>query len=318
VRSIIVFVVVTLLALLLIQKFLHEFISRVSPEAPSQVAVDDEYVHTLKTVHLVESFKDNKEWELFAQSARNRASTASWQLIKVKVNFLDPQGQLTKVVGDEATFHSKERKLNIYGNVVVETPNGYVIKTKEIFYTSQDRQLFTLSEVEILRGEMGNLKKRPGSSIRGGFMRTSMQEQEILLGGEVKVFRDLNQGRKLTVESGQAKLSRNQGSAEFYEEVKINWASNQFSGEKAQFLYNEKLNQLKKVILTGNVKLQSDTRYASCDKAVLNIQSGISELVGNPRIVEADNQITGDIILLNHEEDTVQVKSVKASFQERK
>jgi LPS export ABC transporter protein LptC len=314
----ILFVVITLLSLLLIQNLLPEFISSVSPEVPNEVTVDDEYVHTLKTVHLVESFKDDKEWELFADSARNRAATSSWQLKKVKVNFLDARGRLTKVIGDEATFQSKLRKLHIYGNVSVETPNGYVIRTNEIFYTSHDRQLFTLNEVEISREEMGKIKKSLGSSIRGGFMRTSMQDQEILLGGSVRASRELNSGRRLIVHSGQAKLSRNQGSVEFYEEVKISWGPNQFSGEKAQFLYNEKLSQLETVILAGHVKIQSDTRYASCDKAILNIQNGTTELVGNPRVIEGDSQISGEVIVLNYEDDTVRVKNIKASFQERK
>jgi len=304
------------MALLVIQNLLPKFISEVSSEPPEQMSIDDEYVHTLKAVHLVESFKDDKEWELFSESARNSESTASWLLSRVKVNFLDQEGRLTHVLGDEATFHSKDRKLHIFGNVSVETQNGYVIKTKEIFYTSKDRQLFTLNEVEILRKEFGDALNKPQSTIKGGYMRTSMRDQEMLLGDTVKAARYLGGGRRLIVRSGEAKLSRNQGSVEFYESVNIVWGANEFSGDRAQFLYQEKENQLETVILTESVRIQADNRYASCEKAILDIQNGTTELLGNPRVVQSDNQITGDIILLNHEDDTVQVKNIRANFQE--
>lgn len=306
------------LCLIAIQKFIPNLISSSDPEPIKASDPDDDYVHTLKTVHLVESFKDDKEWELFADSARNKASASAWLLQKVKVNFLDQEGRMTRVAGDEATFHSNERRLHIFGNVTVETQNGYLIKTKEIFYTSMDRQLFTLNEVAILRREDGGGRSLEGSFIEGGYMRTSMQNNEMLLGGNVKANKTLERGRKLSVLSGQARLSREQGSVEFYEEVEIAWGASRFSGEMAQFVYNEKLNQLEQVILTKNVRIQSEARYAICERAVLDIQSGITELSGRPKVVESGNQVEGDSIVLNHEDDTVSVTNMKANFEERR
>jgi LPS export ABC transporter protein LptC len=275
-------------------------------------------VHSLKSVHLVEAFRDNKEWELFADSARNKASNASWFLKNVRVNFLEQDGNITRVTGDEAIFHTKERKLHIFGNVFVETQNGYIIRTQEIFYTSHDRQLFTLNEVDITRkhkAERGQLKK---STIKGGFMRTFMKDHVLLLGGQVKAFQDQGSGKSLSIKSGQARLSRKQGSVEFYEDVSIQWGGHQFSGEKAEFIYHEGINQLETVILRDRVKIVSEERLVSCDKAVLNIVAGTTELTGNPKVIEVDNQVQGDIIILNHEDNTVSVRKIKANFSERK
>jgi LPS export ABC transporter protein LptC len=275
-------------------------------------------VHSLKSVHLVEAFRDNKEWELFADSARNKASNASWFLKNVRVNFLEQDGNITRVTGDEAIFHTKERKLHIFGNVFVETQNGYIIRTQEIFYTSHDRQLFTLNEVDITRkhkAERGQFNK---STIKGGFMRTFMKDHVLLLGGQVKAFQDQGSGKSLSIKSGQARLSRKQGSVEFYEDVSIQWGGHQFSGEKAEFIYHEGINQLETVILRDRVKIVSEERLVSCDKAVLNIVAGTTELTGNPKVIEVDNQVQGDIIILNHEDNTVSVRKIKANFSERK
>jgi len=315
---IVFYIVLAITCVLVVQDYLPSLLSSEKLKPEAELELDDEYVHTLKTVHLVEAFRDNKEWELFADSARNKASNASWFLKNVRVNFLDEDGNIIRVTGNEATFHAEERKLHIFGNVRVETQNGYVITTKQIFYTSQDRQLFTLNEVDITRKEKSGVGHSASSTIKGGFMRTSMRDHVLLLGDHVRAFRDEGPGRSLDLKSGQAKLSRKQGSIEFYENVLIQWGDNQFSSEKADFLYNEGVNQLETVILRDRVKIVSASRLASCDKAVLNIVAGTSELTGNPKVIELDNQLVGEKIIMNHEDNTVSVKNIKANFNERR
>jgi LPS export ABC transporter protein LptC len=301
----------------LVQRFFPKLIMGSEVSSESESLVDDQYHHNLKGIHLVESFKDDKEWELFAEAARSHAFESKWSLEKVRVHIVDHKGELIKIKGNQASFYSKEKKLHIFGNVDVETKNGYFIKTKEIFYTSQDRQLFTVDPVTIMRKETIGDNEKSYSSIEGGFMRTSMNDSEMLLGGRVKASRKIAQGLNLIVESSEAKLFREKKAIEFYQDVLIQWGPNEFRAQQGTFHYNEKERRLETVTLLDQVKMRSRSRHVTCGKAVLNILRGVTELSGKPKVYDTKSFLEGEFILLDHEEDTVSVKKIEAIFENR-
>lgn len=284
------------------------------PSQDSGIEVNDQYTHTLKKVHLVESFQDGKEWELNADIAHSQKNGAAWLLSNVRVRFFEESTLGIHVTGDWALFTTSQRKLHIYGNVVAETENGYKIKTQDLFYTSNDRQLFSEGAVDIIRQS----SRRTGATvIKGGYMRTSMKDSMFTLGNGVSAAQGRTLGGGLEVKSGEARLSKEKSSVEFYDKVHMSWGDSEFQGQSAELRYNSAEDELEEVLLVGQVQIISDTRFASCERARLSMREGITELSGRPKVIEAGNQVEGEKIILNHENNTVKVEQMRARFGER-
>lgn len=89
------------------------------------------------------------------------------------------------------------------------------------------------------------------------------------------------------------------------------------NADKVTILYesksDDKKQEVKEIIATGDVELISGNRQAWGEKLVYVRDGSVATLTGSPRIKEADNTITGDVINIFIDEDRVEIKgNVKA------
>jgi lipopolysaccharide export system protein LptA len=118
--------------------------------------------------------------------------------------------------------------------------------------------------------------------------------------------------------------------AEFIGNVKVTQADFTITSDKLRIYYQGELLQnekkdsdedlLKKIIATGNVKINSEQYQAEADKAEYDTTAKTVVLSGeNAKVISGKNSITGAIITLNQESGQVKVESsgtkrIKAEF----
>lgn len=276
--------------------------------------VHEEYTHTLKKVHLIETLKDKKEWELLASVAHSSKKSADWIMTDVDVTFFDDLGKPVKVRGAKAIFESKTRKLVITGNVTATISNGYEVKSDELIYNSNDRLLESQSAVQIERLSANETHK---SIINGGSMKTSMRDQVLILEQSVKATRGSKSQGGIEIESGHARLSRSSRTVEFFDKIKMSWGENQFSGDEGRFIYEAKADQLSDIWIEGNVQFKGASRSGRCDKAHLNIKEAKTVFMGNPQVIDEGHKMEGETISIDHELDNLSIKQIKGEFLDK-
>lgn len=284
-------------------------------EISQSISSEEESFHSLKKVHLIESARQDKEWEMTAERARNKPGGNEWHLFKVEVFFYHHQRLALKVFGNEALFDSGKRYLKINGDVKVETQNGYQIKTESLFYDSQEKVLFNNEPVQLLRG--GGLQKKE-AIVNGGFLRTSLKENDMLIGGNVLVDQKEGSQLNLKVIAGEARFSKFKNQVEFFNNVKIEWGEYFFESGSSEFHYDEKEQLLYLIKMIKNVKIISPENYATCGQATLSIQEEKTELLDSPRIIQGKNQLEGDKIILNHRDNSIRIDKMRAIYDEEK
>lgn len=276
--------------------------------------VNEEYTHTLKKVHLIETMRDKKEWELHASVAHSSKKNADWIMSDVDVIFFDDFDKPIKVRGSKARFQSQTRMLVISGNVVASINNGYEIKSEELVYNSNTRLLESQGAVEI---ERSSIKDKSKSIIQSGSMKTSMRDQVMMLEQNVKATRGSKAQGGIEIESGQARLSRSSRSVEFFDKITMNWGENYFSGDEGRFIYDTKSDQLSDIWIIGNVQFRGSSRSGRCEKAHLNISEAMTIFMGNPQIIDDGHKIEGESIALDHERDSLSIKQIKGEFLDK-
>lgn len=276
--------------------------------------VHEDYTHTLKKVHLIETLKDRKEWELLASVAHSSKKSADWIMSEVDVTFFDDLGKPVKVKGAKAVFESKSRKLVVTGQVTASISNGYQITSDELIYNSNDRLLESHNAVQIERTAAGDKFK---SIINGGSMRTSMRDQVLTLEQGVKAVRGSKEQGGIEIQSGQARLSRSSRSVEFFDKLTMSWGDNNFSGDEGRFIYEAQLDQLSDVWIVGNVKFNGGSRSGRCQTAHLNIKEAKTNFMGDPIIIDDGHKMEGETIIIDHELDNLSIKQIKGEFLDK-
>jgi len=143
------------------------------PPAPAAQQAD----YQIKEVHINETLEGDLRWTLDADQADVFDKDQRTQMRKVTIRVFSKDGVWT-VTGDQGTLDNEKRDVSIEGNVVVTAGDGLTMKTKELRWHNQDRNLFTDTPVEI---------ERAGFRIVGRGLDVRMQEERAVVEGKVRV-----------------------------------------------------------------------------------------------------------------------------------
>ncbi|MCB0357650.1 MAG: LPS export ABC transporter periplasmic protein LptC, partial [Bdellovibrionales bacterium] len=113
----------------------------------------------LTEVHLVESREDEKEWELWSKEAKTYKKNKVWDLEVVHVKFFGKKGVVFDVTGAKGKVEIRSKNMEITGNVVTKTSNGYEFRTEKVIYNSKERILYGPLDIEMM-GPPDALKQR--------------------------------------------------------------------------------------------------------------------------------------------------------------
>lgn len=113
----------------------------------------------LEKIHLVEDKQGQKTWELEATSAQQYQDQNMLVLKDVKVTFFSKEGRVFFLSGKEGKVYQDSKNMEIFGDVVLTSDDGYSLKTQSISYNHKENKARTSDPVEI-EGEQLRLEGR--------------------------------------------------------------------------------------------------------------------------------------------------------------
>jgi len=110
----------------------------------------------LEKIQLVEDKEGKRTWELEAKSIQQEQDTKVLILEDVKVTYYSKEGRTFTVTGKKGKVNQESKDVEITGDVVLTTSDGYRLRTDSAAYTHQTRKVSTPDPVEI-EGELVRL-----------------------------------------------------------------------------------------------------------------------------------------------------------------
>jgi len=103
----------------------------------------------LEKIHFVEDKRGQKTWELEATSVEQYQGQNMLVLKDVKVTFFSKDGRYFVFTGKQGKVYQDSKNLEIAGDVVLTSSDGYSLKTQSITYDHKERKARTPDLVEI-------------------------------------------------------------------------------------------------------------------------------------------------------------------------
>lgn len=108
----------------------------------------------ISKVHYIEDKDGRKEWELEADSAQHLQGGEVTELEDVKITFYTKDKKIYKAKGKKGKLINKTKDVELTGNVVVTSQNGYELTTTSLNYKADKKQVFTKERVELTGSKM--------------------------------------------------------------------------------------------------------------------------------------------------------------------
>ncbi|MBI5681930.1 MAG: LPS export ABC transporter periplasmic protein LptC [Deltaproteobacteria bacterium] len=120
---------------------LQKGVKDISPQTPSNADV------VISKIHYIEDKDGKKEWELEADSAQYFQGGDVTELEDVKITFYSKDGKIYEAKGKRGKLMNETKDVELTGDVVVTSNNGYKLTTTSLNYTSSKRQITTKERV---------------------------------------------------------------------------------------------------------------------------------------------------------------------------
>lgn len=277
-----------------------------APSAP-EILSNAQQAQVMQKIQVVESREGNRDWELFADEAIGSEKEGNWELHTVRVQFYSNSKSEFTVTGKKGWISAK-RDLRIEGDVVTTSANGYVFQSSEIEYKAEKRFLSSPSKVIVL----GPKDPQGGQlQVTGGSLESQVDAKEILIRSGVTARRILTPGRVFTIVSGTLKLSGQNTSAHFSDQVRIEVDSMRIEGPEARFEYRPGTDFLHSVLIRGGVKVSDFDKYATAETVRFDPELNQFVLSGRPRLVQNQDELVGEQITFIDGGKKVKVESQK-------
>ena len=92
-------------------------------------------------VHVVQSTKGVREWELWADSAKVYREKGFTILSNLRLRFYPKEGEPSHVTAQKGTMQNKSRNIRISGNVTILASNGVSMKTDTLYFRSKEKRI---------------------------------------------------------------------------------------------------------------------------------------------------------------------------------
>lgn len=108
----------------------------------------------MEKIQLVEDKGGKKTWELEAKSIEQAEETKLFTLKDVKVTYYTKEGRVIVVTGRQGKVNQDSRDVELVGDVVLTTSDGYRVRTRAVSYNHEAKQVTSSDPVEIDGAEM--------------------------------------------------------------------------------------------------------------------------------------------------------------------
>ncbi len=262
-------------------------------------------------VHLVESEGGKKDWELTAKVADGYQGKGLWELHQVKVLFYSDEATTFQVQGDFGTIDTKTKNMMVKGHAVTTSSNGYVFKSEVMNYDSKTKVLTSPTPVA-----MSTAKEQAGESflLTGDRMTANVNDSHVLVSNNIRGTRKLKDGKVVKITSDDAEFSGKTNLARFIREVVIEMDGMRLQGPEATFEYEKDTNQVSHLFVKGGVRVSDIDKWATSERLRVDFLKNQMVLNGSPRVVQNNDELTGEEIVFLQNGKQVKVNNVKANL----
>jgi len=262
----------------------------------------------MQGVHLVESAEGNRDWELFAESADNADIHGQWKLRKMEVLFYNHEKVEFTVTGERGNINPQSKDMTIEGHVVTKSTNGYIFTTEAVTYSAKARILRSPGHVW-MRGPPDS--RGLGITLEGDQMETIIEQNLMVIRDHVLAKKVLSGGKDFRIRSKIAQFSSRDKTAKFLDNVSIESGTMKMEGPEADFKYQDGTDLLQAVQVLGGVKVSDVDKYATSDSVNFDPTENQVILSGSPRVVQNNDELTGDRIIFIDGGKKVKVEKVR-------
>ncbi|MBL7556845.1 MAG: LPS export ABC transporter periplasmic protein LptC [Bdellovibrionaceae bacterium] len=268
----------------------------------------------MKGVHLVESQRGARDFELHAEKARGYQQEGDYFLDKVKVQFYNLDANDFTVTGNEGEVDGKTKNIKIKGNVVTKSANGYTFYTDEIFYNFAMRKIISPGKIKMVgpSDDQGD-----GLKLDGYNMHILVDINEMKIFKDINAFKPMNSNQNLKITSEMATFSGKNKEAHFENNVMLNYGSMLIRGPDCFFIYSGNMKSLERINVKGGVELTDKKRRATSQDLVVDLQKATLRFTGSPKIYQDEDEIAGEEILLLDGGKRLKIQKVKASATQK-
>jgi LPS export ABC transporter protein LptC len=283
---------------------------KVVKQEPSSITTT---AQVMRGVRLVETGKGGKEWELEANYAQGYKEKGAWKMQGVTTKYFGEGENIYKVTGDSGVIELESKDMEIMGNVLMETSEGYTMKTNSVKFNSKTRQLSTKDHVSI-RGP----KKDGKFELEANGFSADMHTNVMDLQSDVKALREVTKDKDMNIKSATAQIQGKNGIARFKKDVEVDLEGVRMTGSIADFIYDQKTKTLKSLVMQNDVRVTDQEHFSSSDKAQVIFDKNEFILSGNPRVIQNDNELRGEEIHLLNGGKEVRVLRARARVENEK
>jgi LPS export ABC transporter protein LptC len=262
-------------------------------------------------IHIVESQKGQRDFELFAESAEGQQGVGTWNLFKIRVNYYNKQTVDYTVTGEKGFVDGRTKDMDIVGKVKTVSKNGYEFITSSIHYKAFDR-LITSPDQVAMRGPRD--KDGEGLRLTGKQMSVDVEKNRMLIKNEIRAEKEISKGDKAVIHSQEAEFSGVHQKALFRGNVRMSYKKMTIEAPEAAFDYTEGSDFLSSVQFRGGVKFSDQDKKAVSQQMKLNLRAQEIVLDGNPQVIQDQDELRGERITFLEGGKKVKVEKVKAQM----
>lgn len=263
---------------------------------------------SIKGVYLVDSQKDDTNWELWAESGLSSSASSSWRFNNVKVHFYSKDRKVYKVTSGIGLIDLKEKKMIFESDIFIEAPNGYYMKASTLEYNFKDELIFTNEPVEI---DTNKNKVREPLKFKAQKMTVSLIDSKIKL-KKIESIKTIKGRKKIKIKSDEAILSGASYRVEYKKNVKLQGLDFKISSEIMRLYISRKSKKIKNLTALGRVKVESGKRVGTSGVANINFNDEVIIMLKSPKLVQGQDVLYGEKIIFYNKTKSVSVKKARA------
>ena len=265
-------------------------------------------------VHLVESTKGLRDWELFANAAEGYQSKGTWLLKNVKVLFYASEKMTFTVTGAVGSIDALSKDMKISGQVKTVSSNGYTFETDLVEYKSSARMISSPCFVKVQGPEdqMGE-----GMVLTGVRFMADVSKSLMSLQSNVQGRKKLKDGNLFSIRSERVEMSGSSKEAHFFENVKIEYGAMRMESAEALFKYSKDNKLMNQLSLMKDVQVLYGDKRATSQRLDLDLLQNKFVFTGKPKLMQNEDEISGDSIVFLEGGKRVKVEKLKPVVTEK-
>ena len=225
----------------------------------------------------------------------------------------------TTVTSRESLYDTLKNEIEFYGDVVTTFENGVVLRSHYMKAITRPTLNILIPVTEAVSGE----KNDPSSSVlfkSYGLSYIDSENKELKLISNVVA--TVSNDRKTQIQSDRARVPLSKNKLYFYmnenqnfdrQFVKVHQLDLEMKSRSVEI--NLKNSKLESISALSDVSIREHSFYSTSGKATFIENTNQIELTDFPQVYQDKDTITGDTIIYNRTEDTIEVKQSNAIYK---